>query len=199
MSDLHVIVISSIKLTDNTAASITLRRHLVDQSGISVTSLPSDLCEILPGNLFVRLLRRLSRSCIGRWTEALEHLLHDWLPSHRLLAAPISDPERTLVLTLACRNGWMIAEKYARYHNLPLVVRFDDWWPDIAPVPGWMKSAIDRRFRNLHKNAALSLCISEGMREHLGGKTPTSVILPIPEAGRKLPQIRKIGKQFRLC
>jgi hypothetical protein len=63
-----------------------------------------------------------------------------------------------------------------------LVVRFDDWWPDIAGVHTPVRKQLERRFLELHRSADLSLCISEGMLEALGPHRNARVILPIPDA-----------------
>ena len=75
-----------------------------------------------------------------------------------------------------------MAQRYAKRHGLPLIVRFDDWWPDIAEVHNPVRKQLERRFQELHRSADLSLCISEGMLKALGPHRNARVILPIPEA-----------------
>jgi glycosyltransferase involved in cell wall biosynthesis len=196
---IYVILISSAKLTDKSAAAITLRRHLIGRPNIQVISLPAEFREIYANKWFVEVFARLARTRLVRWMADLEQLLHVVLPLHRHLVAPTGQPGRTVVLTLAFSFGWLVAWKYARYHGLPLIVRFDDWWPDIVNVHRWMKPQLEKRFEALHHAAKVSLCISEGMKEALGGGSSMPVILPIPEEGRQIAVPRAPQSPFRIC
>jgi hypothetical protein len=75
-----------------------------------------------------------------------------------------------------------VAQRYAKRHGLPLVVRFDDWWPDIARVHTPVRKQLEQRFVELHRSADLSLCISQGMLKALGPHRNARVVLPIPDA-----------------
>jgi len=87
-----------------------------------------------------------------------------------------------VVLTVAYGSGCWVAQRYARRHELPVIVRFDDWWPDIPAVHDPVRKQLERRFLQLHRSADLSLCISEGMLKALGPHRNARVILPIPDA-----------------
>jgi glycosyltransferase involved in cell wall biosynthesis len=84
-------------------------------------------------------------------------------------------------LTLAHGSGCWVAQRYAKQHRVPLIVRFDDWWPDIAEVHNPVRKQLEKRFLELHQSADLSLCISEGMLKALGPHRNARVILPIPD------------------
>jgi hypothetical protein len=166
--------------------------------------LPAESREILPSHWLVKILIRLSNSRLSstrlsKWFADLEFWIHDRLPLHRRLPAPSGEPGCTVVLTLAFFHGWMVAEKYALHYGLPLMVRFDDWWPDIVDVHPWLKRKIEERYKTLHDVARVSLCISEGMKSALDGQAKSIVILPIPEDGRKPAVDRVSGKPFRIC
>jgi glycosyltransferase involved in cell wall biosynthesis len=198
IGEISVILVSSAKLTDKSAAAVTLRRHLIGRPGIRVTELPAEFREIYANRWFLKVFARLSRTRLARWMADLELLLHVLLPLHRRLAAPTGQPGRTVVLTLAFSHGWLIAQKYARHYGLPLIVRFDDWWPDMVGVHPWLKPGVERRFHALSDASQVSLCISEGMKQALGGNTPRFVILPIPEQGRRSVALRVPQTPFRM-
>ena len=120
------------------------------------------------------------RTPARRWAGDVDYLMHTTLPLEKRLAAPPRGT-RTVVLTLAYRSGCWVAQRYARRHRLPLIVRFDDWWPDIAEVHNPVRKQLEQRFLELHRSADLSLCISEGMLKALGPHRNARVILPIPD------------------
>jgi hypothetical protein len=84
-------------------------------------------------------------------------------------------------MTLAHGSGCWVAQRYARRYRVPLIVRFDDWWPDIAEVHNPVRKQLEQRFLELHRTTDLSLCISEGMLKALGPHRNARVILPIPD------------------
>src|SRR4029077_14086676 len=102
------------------------------------------------------------------------------LPLEKHLTAPPRGT-RTVVLTLAHGSGCWVAQRYARRYRVPLIVRFDDWWPDIAEVHTPVRKKLEERFLELHRSADLSLCISEGMLKALGPHRNARFVLPIPD------------------
>ena len=120
------------------------------------------------------------RTPARRWAGDVDYLMHTTLPLETRLVAPPARA-RTVVLTVAYGSGCWVAQRYARRHRLPLIVRFDDWWPDIAEVHAPVRKQLERRFQELHRSADLSLCISEGMLKALGPHRNARVILPIPD------------------
>jgi hypothetical protein len=194
-----VILISSVKLSDRSAAGITLRRHFGGIPGIHVVELPAEFSEIYAGSWPARALQRLARTRLTNWMADLKYWLHTTLPFHRGLEGPPNQPGRAIVLTVACGHGWLVARKYSRLFGLPLVVRFDDWWPDIVSVHPWLKAEVEREYRMLYQAAKVSMCISEGMKAALGGSAPRPVILPIPEEGRQIAAPRARQFPFRIC
>src|SRR5437667_1836131 len=198
MDEINVIVISSVRPEKSTAAALTLHRHLVNQPGIQLHILPSEHHEIVHGSFHSKIIPRLLRTSARCWAGDVDYLMHPTLPlEKRLLPPPTS--ARTVVLTLACRSGCWVAHRYAKQHGLPLAVRFDDWWPDIALVHAPVRKDLERRFLDLHRSADLSLCISEGMLKALGPHRNARVILPIPDGKPiRTSQCKDRSSEFRV-
>jgi len=161
------------------SGALILHRHLMNRSGIRLHILPAEHHEIVHGRFHSKIVPRLMRTAARRWAGDIDYLMHTALPLEKQLAAPPSGTRR-VVLTLAYRSGCWVAQRYARRHRLPLIVRFDDWWPDIAEVHTPVRRQLEQRFLELHRSADLSICISEGMLKALGPHRNARVILPIP-------------------
>jgi hypothetical protein len=181
MDEINVIVISSVRPEKSTAAAVTLHRHLVNRRGIQLHILPAEHHEIVHGPFHSKIIPRLMRTPARRWAGDIDYLMHTTLPLEKRLVAP-PPRARTVVLTLAYGSGCWVAQRYAKRHGLPLIVRFDDWWPDIAEVHAPVRRQLERRFLELHRSADLSLSISEGMLKALGPHRNARVVLPIPDA-----------------
>jgi|ERR1051326_4396965 glycosyltransferase involved in cell wall biosynthesis len=181
MDDINVIVISSVRPEKSTAAAVTLHRHLVNRAGMQLHVLPAEHHEIVNGSFHSKILPWLMRTPARRWAGDVDYLIHTMLPLEKRLLSPPARA-RTVVLTLAYGSGCWVAQRYANRHQLPLIVRFDDWWPDIAEIHAPLRKQLERRFLELYRSANLSLCISEGMLKALGPHRNARVILPIPDA-----------------
>jgi glycosyltransferase involved in cell wall biosynthesis len=181
MDDVNVIVVSSVRPENSMAAALTLYRHLVNRRGIRLYVFPAEHHELAGGSVSSKIVPRLMRTSARYWANDMDYLMHTTLPLEKRLPAPPTSA-RTVVLTLAYRSGCWVAQRYAKRHGLPLAVRFDDWWPDIALVHAPVRKHLERRFLELHRSADLSLCISEGMLKALGPHRNARVILPIPDA-----------------
>src|SRR5207248_3792703 len=190
MDEINVIVISSVRPEKSTAAAVTLHRHLVNRRGIQLHVLPAEYHEIVHGSFHSKIIPRLMRTSARRWAGDIDYLMHTTLPLEKHMVAPPARA-RTGDLTLAYRSGCWVAQRYARRHRLPLIVRFDDWWPDIAEIHTLVRKKLERRFLELHQSADLSLCISEGMLKALGPHRNARVILPIPDVEPIRPSPRK--------
>jgi glycosyltransferase involved in cell wall biosynthesis len=180
MDEINVILISSVRPEKSTSAALTLHRHLMNRRGIRLHILPAEHHEIVHGSFHSKIIPRLMRTSARRWAGDIDYLMHTTLPLEKRLVAPPARA-RTVVLTLAYRSGCWVAQRYAKRHRVPLVVRFDDWWPDIAEVHNPVRRQLEQRFLDLHRSADLSLCISEGMLKALGPHRNARVILPIPD------------------
>ncbi len=180
MDEINVILISSVRPEKSMSAALTLHRHLMNRRGIRLQILPAEHHEIVHNRFYSKIVPRLMRTPARRWAGDVDYLMHTKLPLEKYLVAPPARA-RTVVLTLAYHSGCWVAQRYARRHRLPLIVRFDDWWPDIAGVHTPVRKQLERRFLELHRSADLSLCISEGMLKALGSHRNARVILPIPD------------------
>jgi glycosyltransferase involved in cell wall biosynthesis len=179
MDEINVILISSVRPERSMSGELILHRHLMNRRGIRLHILPAEHHEIVRSRFHSKIVPRLMRTPARRWAGDVDYLMHTTLPLEKHLVAPPRGT-RTVVLTLAYRSGCWVAQRYARRHRLPLIVRFDDWWPDIAEVHTPVRKQLEQRFLELHRSADLSLCISEGMLKALGPHRNARVILPIP-------------------
>jgi len=199
MDNVNVIVVSSVRPENSMAAALTLHRHLVNRRGIRLYVFPAEHHELAGGSVSSKIVPRLMRTSARYWANDMDYLMHTTLPLEKRLPAPPTSA-RTVVLTLAYRSGCWVAQRYAKRHGLPLAVRFDDWWPDIALVHAPVRKHLERRFLELHRSADLSLCISEGMLKALGPHRNARVILPIPDAEPIKPrQSKALVGEFRVC
>jgi hypothetical protein len=181
MDDINVILISSVRPEKSMSSSVLLHRHLMNRRGIRLHILPAEHHEIVRGRFHSKIVPRLMRTPARRWAGDVDYLMHTTLPLEKHLVAPPRGT-RTVVLTLAHRSGCWVAQRYARRYRVPLIARFDDWWPHIAEVHNPLRKQLEQRFLELHRCADLSLCISEGMLKALGPHRNARVIFPIPDA-----------------
>jgi len=199
MDEINVILISSVRPEKSTSAALTLHRHLMDRGGIRLHILPAEHHEIVHGRFHSKIVPRLMRTPARRWAGDVDYLMHTTLPLEKRLVAPPRGT-RTVVLTLAYRSGCWVAQRYARRYRVPLIVRFDDWWPDIAEVHNPVRRQLEQRFLELHRSADLSMCISEGMLKALGPHRNARVILPIPDVEPIGPlKCQNSADEFRVC
>src|SRR3954471_12617530 len=199
MEEIDVLLISSVRPENSFAAAVLMHRHLVNRSGIRLHILPAEYHEIIPHHFHSKIVPRLMRTPARRWAGDIDYLMHTTLSLDKRLPAP-PHGMRTVVLTLAYRSGCWVAQRYARRHRLPLIVRFDDWWPDIAELHNPLRKQLEQRFLELHQSADLSLCISEGMLKALGPHRNARVIFPIADAKAINPsKFLDSADEFRVC
>ena len=199
MDEINVILISSVRPENSFSAAVLMHRHLVNRSGIRLHILPAEYHEIVQGRFHSKIVPRLMRTPARRWAGDVDYLMHTTLPLEKRLAAP-PRCTRTVVLTLAYRSGCWVAERYARRHRLPLIVRFDDWLPDIAEVHKPVRKQLEQRFLELYRSADLSLCPGEGMLKALGPHRNARVIFPIPDAKPIAPStLNDSAHEFRVA
>ena len=75
---------------------------------------------------------------------------------------------RHVLLTVA--HGWwhIRARRVAREFNLPVVVFFQDWWPDFPEIPVAFRPRVERQFRRTYMESDVAICVSGQMRRELG-------------------------------
>jgi len=180
----NIIIISSAKPRERSAASVTLDRHLLGRKKFQVSTYSSEAREFAVFKPLKMLLDKTRNTRLWKWANDFWFLIEFYLPIHWLVPRPAKDSSRSLVLTVACGYAWITAAKYAEMHGIPLAVKFDDWTPDCGPVQRHLQPFFEKYFRLLHQKAAVSICVSEGMKEELGEGAPRPVVLSIPEEGR---------------
>lgn len=186
MSQIRVIVISSVRPEPTSAGQLILYRHLVDRTGIELEVYGSEPSRRNFSNLIRRVVGRLGRSRFHRFVEDFWVLWAGrWMDAE--LPQSIDSPDRTVVLTVAHGEGFMAAQRFARRHHLPLVALFQDWWPDMPCVHQPFQCLLNHRFRKLYSAADLAICVSHGMRDMLGPNPNAEVLFPIPATSEPLP------------
>jgi glycosyltransferase involved in cell wall biosynthesis len=199
MSKIKVFLISSTRPPDKSAAAITLDRHLSNIYLYDVQILLSDCQELFEPKWLRSILHRLEKTRFSKWVQKIRYLLTTILPLHLYLPQPVCESSRAVVITVACGNGWITASKYACKYNIPLVVRFDDWWPDSENYDFLINTFHNWHYTQLANKAALCLCISDGMLCEVNKREKSAVILPIPEGGRLIPPSKIYEAPFRVC
>jgi glycosyltransferase involved in cell wall biosynthesis len=184
MEKIRVILISSVRPEPTSGGEIILHRHLVDQPNIDLEVYGTEPVGISFWTLVRRMIGRLGRTKLRRWSEDIWVLLQGrWMDGQ--LPLKIDPRQKTVVMTVAHGDGFMAARRFAKRHRLPLVSFFQDWWPDITEVHGFAKRRLEQEFRELADESAAAICVSEGMKRKLGSRS-CAVLPPIP--GQRKPQ-----------
>jgi hypothetical protein len=200
---IRVILISSVRPEPTSAGQIILYRHLVNQPEIDLEvygkepqkfSLSMILRRVLGrvaklGGLFQVVVNSLWVLWGGRWIDAE-------------LPRQVEKDRKTVVMTVAHGDGFMAAQRFAKKHKLPLVVFFQDWWPDMADVPGFFRRILEKQFLDLARECSVGLCVCEGMRNALGAGKNLQVLPPISakhEMAANMPkQLDRPTSPFRI-
>ena len=197
---IEIILISSVKPSGKTAGAILFNRHfsLLPKS-FEVSILPADIREVFPATQN-RFFKRIRKTRFAKYLDEFFWRIHTHLPIHLLLTKP--DARRagkTVVMTLAMDHAYLVAQKYAKKHQLPLVARFDDWFPDMANFRASVKKRLDFQYNRLHQVADSKIYISHGMKDYLGDSNNGFVIYPIPESHRLRLPLKTPSKPYRIC
>lgn len=81
------------------------------------------------------------------------------------VAHTVYNTEFDCVLTVAHGFGWLSAAALAQSRRTPLHVVIHDDWVRVAHVPLAFRSWLDRRFREVYRQAQSRLCVSPAMRD----------------------------------
>ena len=117
------------------------------------------------------------------------------------LPTKVERDQKTIVGAVAHGDGFYAAQRFAKKHSLPLVVFFQDWWPDMAGVPQPLVKLLDEHFLSLAKSCSLGICVCEGMKIALGGGGNLQVLPPIPAETRqptKMVSQQKNDSKFKI-
>lgn len=181
MEKIRVIFISSVRPEPTSAGQIILYRHFCNRPEFDLEVYGFEPTKFSFRMLLRRLLGRIAQfggifatlvNCAwvlwkGRWID-------------KDLPSIVSKSQKTIVGTVAHGDGFCAAERFAKKHGLPLVVFFQDWWPDMAEVPSLFAKILDKRFLSLAKSCSLGICVCDGMKRALGAGTNLEVLPPIP-------------------
>lgn len=197
---IEIVLISSVKPDGKSAGAILFNRHFSSFSKkIQLTILPADIREIFQvrPNKFSR---RIRKTRFAKYLDEFLWWIHTYLPVHLLLKKPNpATVGKTVVVTLAMDNAFLVAQKYAKRHGLPLVARFDDWFPDMTKLRASAKRSLDLQFKELNEAADSKIYISHEMAEQLGNSENGFVTYPIPERNRARLPHKMPGNPYKIC
>ena len=181
MEKIRVIFISSVRPEPTSAGQIILYRHFCNRPEFDL-----EVYGFEPTKFSFRMLLRRSLGKIAQFGGIFETLVNcawvlwkgRWMDKD--LPVKVERDQKTIVGTVAHGDGFYAAQRFAKKHHLPLVVFFQDWWPDMAGVPKPFVKLLDKHFLSLAKSCNLGICVCEGMKRALGGGANLEVLLPIP-------------------
>lgn len=198
MHVLRVLLISSALPRDTTAGEIILYRHFSQVPGLNLAIATDDSQGVLSENILEirphRLLNRMAITRFSRWSHDLCQCLHPFF-NYKIIRNYIKSHKPDLIFTVAEGIHWIAAQKMSQDFNIPLVTIFHDWWPDLAPVHSWVKTILERRFKDLYQQSTLAFCVSEGMRQLLGNHANVEILYPIPDCPLAAEEIKFFPSQ----
>jgi len=197
-----VIFISSVRPEPTSAGQIILYRHFCNRPEFDL-----EVYGFEPTKLSFRMLIRRGLGKIAQFGGIFETLVNcawvlwkgRWMDKN--LPVKVERDLKTIVGTVAHGDGFYAAQRFAKKRNLPLVVFFQDWWPDMAGVPKPFIKLLDKHFLALAKTCALGICVCEGMKSALGGGENLQVLPPIPAETTqhsKMVSPKKNGSKFKI-
>jgi glycosyltransferase involved in cell wall biosynthesis len=202
MEKIRVIFISSVRPEPTSAGQIILYRHFSNRPEFDLEVYGFEPTKFSPRMVIRRALGRLAR--LGGFFETLVNCAWvlwkgRWIDAD--LPTKVARGQKTIVGTVAHGDGFHAAQRFAEKHALPLVVFFQDWWPDMAGVPRPFVKLLDKQFVDIAKSCSLGICVCEGMKKALGSGENLTVLHDIP-AERNLTQSTnykpKIGEKFKV-
>lgn len=181
MQKTRVIFISSVRPEPTKAGQIILYRHFCNRPEFDLEVYGFEPTKFSPRMVFRRALGLIAR--LGGEFERFVNCLWviwkgRWIDPD--LPSKIERSQKTIVGTVAHGDGFYAAQRFAEKHGLPLVVFFQDWWPDMAGVPKLVIKLLDKQFLALAKSCSFGICVSEGMKMALGSGENLQVLPPIP-------------------
>jgi glycosyltransferase involved in cell wall biosynthesis len=202
MEKIRVILISSVRPEPTSAGQIILYRHFCNRPEFDL-----EVYGFEPTKFSVRMFVRRVLGKIARFGGIFETLVNcawvlwkgRWIDED--LPTKVERDQKTIVGTVAHGAGFYAAQRFAKKHSLPLVVFFQDWWPDMAGVPKPFVKLLDKHFWALAKSCSLGICVCEGMKSALGGGGNLQVLLPIPaETSQPLKMVpsKKTDSKFKI-
>lgn len=186
---MKLLLISSVVPSNTISGNAILYRHLsnlgnIDLLVVSDGPVPGFRHDIIRHRIHSRVFKRLAKTQFSRWGCDFQEFCQPGNPPKVARIAKNFCPD--IIMTVAHGDLWRLAVREARAGKLPLVTVFHDWWPDFAGVHRWMVPLLDKRFRALHQNSTVSMCVCEGMRDVLGPRSGDVILYPIPSRSQSL-------------
>jgi len=154
--------------------SLILKRHLVDNPDVI-----SHVLRSAPIRLLAKIRARLKRTRLHRLVSNLEYL-SACLVNEKLADRLIQEFKPDLIFSVAHGWSYLLAVKVSRRWNLPLVMLYQDWWPDSADVSNFLCPLVERQFRHACTVSQVALCVSVGMQVELRSPPNCVVLHDIP-------------------
>jgi glycosyltransferase involved in cell wall biosynthesis len=184
----RILLASMVPPRNDGGSQLLMHRHLVERNPFELhVASSADYAQDLLVHTRLRLpylVHRLRKSRFGprlaRWVADYQNLV--WSRTiPRELDKAILDFKPSAIITLAETGVCHQAANAAKWHKLPLVGWFHDWFPIVKGFYGHActRTWLSQRFRKLYRQCDLALCISEGMRNALGSHPNSHVIYPI--------------------
>ena len=193
---MKVILISSIVPGNAGGGRLVLYHHFKDASAIELLvvcdgPVPGFNHKVLKHGVSSRIFKRVAKTFLRRWGFDCQEYFLPCKPGR--VAQICREFKPDVIMTVAHGNLWRLALGEARSSRVPLVTIFDDWWPDLSGTHKMLRPLLDKQFRALHQNSAVSLCVCEGMLTALGPHPRAEVLYPTP--GGSAPSISQAKRE----
>jgi glycosyltransferase involved in cell wall biosynthesis len=194
MEKIRVIFISSVRPEPTSAGQIILYRHFCNRPEFDL-----EVYGFEPTKFSFRMFLRRGLGKMAQFGGIFETLVNcawvlwkgRWIDKD--LPAKVEYDQKTIVGTVAHGDGFYAAQRFAKKHGLPLVVFFQDWWPDMARVPKPFIKLLDKHFLALAKSCSLGICVCEGMKSALGDGENLQVLHDIPAVPNHLTKFTSLA------
>ena len=130
-----------------------------------------------------RFITRVQNTRLTRWVRQFQILVEPYLWC-RQLEPMLRNFRPDVIFTVADPADSWSAYLLAKRMEIPLVVNFQDWWPTSnysgayeRPFP-FVRKIMERRFRQMHREAVAVFATSHGMLDWLGERPGARVLFP---------------------
>jgi len=180
---MKVILISCIVPEKASGGNLLLYRHFKDAGDtellvVSDGRVPGFNHVVLQHRIWSRVFKRIAKTHLRRWALDCQEVFLQCDPNKVAKICRTFKPD--VIMTVAHDGLWRLAVKEAAASRVPLVTIFHDWWPALSGTHEIIRPFLDKRFRALHQNSAVSLCVCEEMLAALGPHPGAEVLYPIP-------------------
>jgi glycosyltransferase involved in cell wall biosynthesis len=193
---MKVALISSVVPKNAGGGGLVLYHRFKDLSSIELLvvcdgPVPGFNHRVLKHRISSRIFKRIAKTRLRRWGLDCEEFFLPCSPNWVARICESFKPD--VILTVAHGNLWRLALREARSSKVPLVTLFQDWWPDLSGTHEMLRPLLDKQFRALHQNSAVSLCVCEGMLAALGPHPRAEILYDIPN--RHTPSVSDANRK----